>query len=162
GKRSQLLRGIVAKKIPPLGGYAFAKVKPGADVPLQVARLERRDPLLAVWRYGLGRVAAFTASPYDDAEKWPGGTDFGKFWSQLVHWSVADQAAGDFLIDARKQDGQTELSVQTFDPSDDDAVLLARLHVSDEDVRDISLVPSGLRHLAGRLPNLPAGRYPLT
>ncbi len=162
GSRSQLLRGIEERRIPPLIDYAYARPKDGADIPLYVTRLERGDPLLAVWRYGLGRVAAFTASPSDDAEQWLGWSAFPKFWSQLARWTAREHRESEYAIDARRSDGITELTVRTFGPGTDDGVLLARLHVSPDDVREVGLAPREPRLFSAALRNLPGGRFPLT
>src|SRR5690606_17159363 len=46
------------------------------------------DPLLASWRYGLGRVVAF-ASDADGpwAQAWARDEDDGRIWSQVVRWT---------------------------------------------------------------------------
>ncbi len=162
GRRSQMLRGIDEQSMPPLAGYAYARPKDGSEVLLQVSRLERRDPILAVWQYGLGRVAAYTASPSEDAEQWLGWEEFGKFWSQLVHWTARERAEGDYAIDARRHDGLVELSVQAFGPAADRAVLVARLHLSDTATREVSLVAQEPRRFTAQLADIPAGRFPLT
>lgn len=159
---NQLLQGLDEPKLPPLSGYAYATVRPGAEVLLQVPRLERRDPLLAVWQFGLGRVAAFTASPRDDAEAWVGWPAFTKFWSQLGHWTARQHADDEVAIDARRSGGVTELEVRAFGPTADAATLTARLQLGDGAVREVPLVPSRPRRFAARLLDLPPGRYPLT
>ncbi|HLW59639.1 MAG TPA: VWA domain-containing protein [bacterium] len=76
---------------PALRGYVATVPKPTADVALQSPR---RDPLLATWRYGLGRTVAFTS---DDGARWSTswGTwpDVARFWSQAVRWTLRDDAA---------------------------------------------------------------------
>jgi Ca-activated chloride channel family protein len=161
GRPSQLLRGIAQRDMPTLRGYAFARVKPGAEVPLFVLTRERKDPLLADWQYGLGRVVAFTAGLTDDAETWVGWPGFGKFWSQVVHWSVRNETPWDYALAVHRSDGVTELTIRSFD-RDSGGVLLARLHVGDQDTVDVPLVPVAPRQFSGRLPSLPGGRYPLT
>src|SRR5262249_11440814 len=110
---SQVMQGIEESQLPPLVGYAYAKPKDGADVLLRITRLERHDPLLTVWHYGLGRVAAFTASPTDDADQWIGWAEFTKFWSQLVHWSAREHTDDEYAIEARRVDGVTDIAVRT-------------------------------------------------
>ncbi len=159
---SQALQGIEEAHLPPLTGYAYAKAKDGADVLLDITRLERRDPLLGVWHYGLGRVAAFTASPTDDAEQWPGWTEFTKFWSQLVHWTAREHTDDEVAIDARRADGVTEIAVRTFGPTADGAVLVARLQIDDATTREVDLLPREPRLFTASLLDLAPGRYPLT
>ena len=47
----EVLRGIEPQELPPLRGYVLAYPKPAAEV-LLVS--DKADPVLAVWRYGLG------------------------------------------------------------------------------------------------------------
>jgi Mg-chelatase subunit ChlD len=162
GVRSQLLRGVPAKSIPPLAGYAYARLKPGAELLLHIPRPERRDPILSVWQYGLGRVAAFTASPVDDAEAWAGWDAFGKLWSQLAQWTIREHGAFDYAIDAQRADGRVALRVRTFDAASSNTVLLARIDTGDGVRREVSLMPQRPREFTATLPALPGGRYPLT
>jgi Mg-chelatase subunit ChlD len=159
---SQALQGIDEPQLPALGGYAYAKPKAGADVLLQVRRLERRDPLLAAWHYGLGHVAAFTASPGDDAEQWAGWAEYSKFWSQLLHWAVREHTDDEVAIGTRRADGVTDITVRTFGPTADGAVLLGRLQLDDVTVRELDLVPREPRVFSAALLDVPGGEYPLT
>ena len=85
--KHRLLSEVREEEVPHLVDYAFSKPKAGSETLLHVARAERRDPILSVWRYGLGRVAAFTASPADDAETWRSWKGYSRFWSQLAFWA---------------------------------------------------------------------------
>src|SRR5262249_57790314 len=73
-------------RAPPLGGYVATTIKPTAE---QLLMTHQEDPLLAAWRYGLGRSVAFTA---DAKAKWGilwlRWRDFNKFWSQTVRWTL--------------------------------------------------------------------------
>jgi uncharacterized membrane protein len=159
---SQALQGIEEPQLPPLSGYAYAQAKDGADVLMRVARLDRQDPILTVWRYGLGRVAAFTASPNDDAEGWAGWNEFTKFWSQLVHWTAREHNDDEVALEARRTDVGIEIAVRTFSPVADGAVIMARLRVGDGNTHDAELLPRAPRLFTATISNLPAGRYPLT
>ncbi len=83
---SDALRGIPWSEAPPLLGLNLSSVKPGADLLLAA---ESGEPVLAIWRYGLGQAAAFLsdAKPRWAAEwmTWPG---YGKFWTQLARQLV--------------------------------------------------------------------------
>jgi Ca-activated chloride channel homolog len=162
GQASEILLGIARTGIPPLGGYAYARARPGAEVVLHVARLDRRDPLLAVWQYGLGRAAAFTASTVDDAERWPGWTEFSRFWSQLVRWTIPNLRMWDYAVEIHRHHGISELKIRTFDPACSDTVVRAGIQVTPDDMREIGLTPSGPHVFSGQLPDVPAGPYPVT
>jgi hypothetical protein len=78
----QVIRGIDWKNAPFLFGYIVTTPKPTAGVALLT---ERGDPLLASWRFGLGKSAAFMSDAKSkwaaDWVRWPG---YGQFWAQLV------------------------------------------------------------------------------
>lgn len=68
---------------PPLLGYVKTIRKPTAQVPLVT---DLGDPLLAHWRYGLGKVTAFTS---DAKSRWAslwvaGWPGYGKLWAQVL------------------------------------------------------------------------------
>lgn len=158
---SEILNEIPESSLPLLGGYAYSRAKPNAEVVLIVPRLDRRDPLLTVWNVGAGRVAAFTANPAEDAERWPAWDNFGKFWSQLLHWTSAVETADAYLVEAQREDGQIQLRVRTFGPDTEGGLLLARLEAPGG-VRELTLVPEGPRIFRAQIPGLGGGRFPLT
>jgi len=84
---------------PPLAGYVATVPKPVADLALMSPR---KDPLLATWRYGLGRTVAFTS---DDGQRWTSGwavwPDVARFWSQAIRWTLRDGGSGLYLVTAR-------------------------------------------------------------
>jgi Mg-chelatase subunit ChlD len=157
---SQVLRGI-RQEFPNLRGYAYSRSKPDADILLYVLSRDKKDPILNAWQYGLGRVVAFTASLDDDAENWVGWEAFGKFWSQLVHWTVQEHTRWDYALELHRVDGRTTLSLHSFDDLDD-GVLMARIFSDPDHGVDIALAPRAPREFSASLPPLPPGRYPLT
>ena len=67
---------------PPLRGYVRTMAKETAEVLIQS---DSENPLLARWRYGLGRTAVFTSDVKNRwAADWLTWEGYGKFWSQLV------------------------------------------------------------------------------
>ncbi len=67
---------------PALRGYVRTMAKETAEVLMQS---DTENPLLARWRYGLGRTAAFTSDVKNRwAADWLTWDGYGKFWSQLV------------------------------------------------------------------------------
>jgi Ca-activated chloride channel family protein len=156
---SQVLRGI-REGFPSLRGYAYSRSKPDADILLSVSSGGKKDPLLDVWQYGLGRVVAFTASLDDEAESWVGWEAFGKFWSQLVHWSAQEHTRRDYALEVHRVDGRTTLRLHAFDDLDD-GVLMARVFSDPDHWTDLALAPRAPREFDASLPPLPPGLYPL-
>ncbi len=158
---SALLQGLEEPRLPPLSGYAFAKPKPGAEVLLRVPRGDRADPLLTVWQHGLGRVAAFTASPGDDTERWVVWPDFTKFWSQTAQWVAREQADDELAISARRRGDTTDLTVRAAGPGVEGATMHARLTVGDR-TRELDLVQHTPREFTASLLDVPPGRHAIT
>jgi hypothetical protein len=75
-----------------LAGYIALTPKPRSEVALQVGP---GDPLLSVWGYGLGRVAAWAS---DSGQEW--GTDLfdwpesSRFWGQVVGYTLPGPELG--------------------------------------------------------------------
>ncbi len=158
-RSSALVRGL--RQPPALSGYAVARAKRRADVPIYVAGRARQHPLLGAWQYGLGRVAAFAADPESDAGSWTLWDQYAKFWAQVVRWAMREQVPSDYAVVAEHSGGKTLLRVATFD-SEARGVLVARVHRDEGQIEEASLVPAGPRLFEAELPALPPGEYALT
>lgn len=79
-------QGTGATELPNLSGYVGLTPKPQAELALQVGP---GDPLLGVWGYGLGRVAAWSSDVGSewatDFYTWP---DTFRFWGQVVGYTL--------------------------------------------------------------------------
>ncbi|HEY5725311.1 MAG TPA: glutamine amidotransferase, partial [Methylomirabilota bacterium] len=110
----EAIQDIDWKSAPPLGGYVATSLKGTADM---VLLTHQEDPLLATWRYGLGRTAAFTS---DAKAKWAvlwmrwGG--FNKFWSQLTRWTLRTGTRSDTVAAVQRIDDTGEIVVDAVDP----------------------------------------------
>jgi hypothetical protein len=88
------LAEIDTDELPLLTGYVATTPKSDANV---ILVSDSGDPLLANWRYGLGRTVAFTSETKPRwAEDWLQWPDFAKLWSQLVR-SVTGENLADAL-----------------------------------------------------------------
>jgi hypothetical protein len=110
----EAIQDINWKEAPPLGGYVATTLKGSADMVLMT---HQEDPLLATWRYGLGRAAAFTS----DAKAkwgvlWVRWSGFGKFWSQLTRWTLRTGTRSDTVATVSRTDGEGEVLVDAIDP----------------------------------------------
>jgi Ca-activated chloride channel homolog len=91
------LREIDDEDLPPLGGYVATTPKETAKV---ILISETGDPLLARWRYGLGRTVAFTSDTKPRwAEDWIRWPDFAKFWAQLIRSTAGSAVNQAIAID---------------------------------------------------------------
>ncbi len=75
------LKGIAQGKLPALRGYVLTYPKPRAELWMRA----EKDPLLISWRYGLGRVMAFTSDLSGRwGRDWVGWPGFSQWASQLA------------------------------------------------------------------------------
>jgi uncharacterized membrane protein len=114
GPHHEMIQDIDWSKAPPLGGYVATTIKGTAD---QVLMTHQEDPLLASWRYGLGRAVAFTA---DAKAKWGilwlRWRDYNKFWAQVVRWTLRAGSRSDTTVTVDRRDGQATVTVEAIDP----------------------------------------------
>ncbi len=107
----EFLKGI--EKFPIFKGYVSTTLKPNAK---QVLTALNKEPLLAQWRYGLGKVIAFTS---DDGRRW--GSDwvsapiYSKFWSQIVRWISQETSPYHIVVSTYQKDENMKVSVDIID-----------------------------------------------
>ncbi len=82
-EKQPILAGFETWDSPPLLGYVKTTRRTSAQVPLVT---ETGDPLLAHWRFGLGKATAFTSDAKSRwASLWIGRWDgYARFWSQVL------------------------------------------------------------------------------
>jgi Mg-chelatase subunit ChlD len=110
------VEGFDAGAFPPVRGYLRTYARPAAQV-LLAARED--DPLLASWRYGLGRAVAFTSDLSGRwGRHWVQWPDFGRFIAQTARWTMRRGGGESFLprFDWRGQRG--EMNVDVLDRND--------------------------------------------
>ncbi len=80
-RKAEILDGVAIEEAPPLQGYVRFIAKPTAEVILNV---DRRDPLLVRWQYGLGRASIFTSDAKSRwAKRWVAWPGFDRFWANV-------------------------------------------------------------------------------
>ena len=110
---SELLRGAIEEGFPPLQGYVVTSAKDNATLALVSPQ---GDPVLAHWRYGLGKSVAFTSDVTTRwAPDWVSWDGFGRFWAQAVRWAVRDLSPSSFRIDTRVRDGMGYVKIDAVD-----------------------------------------------
>jgi uncharacterized membrane protein len=93
---------------PPLLGYVKTNRKATAQVPLVT---DNGDPLLAHWRFGLGKVTAFTSDCKSRwAALWVGDWDgYGRIWAQILRETA--RAPQGLNMDLRLEEEGSEVKV---------------------------------------------------
>ncbi len=105
-----LLAGIDWTQSPLLLGYNATKPKPTADILLAT---ERGEPLLAMWRYGLGQTAAFTSDAKARwASEWLTWPGYPKFWAQVARGLLRKTGNAAFDVARREVDDSLELRIE--------------------------------------------------
>jgi Ca-activated chloride channel family protein len=107
------IKGIDLSTLPALGGFVLTYLKPGAE---EVLSALYDAPLLATWRYGLGRSAAFTSDFRARwARSWLAWDQFPRFVAQLVRW--IERPTGAEILHPRVgiDKGRASLVVDAYD-----------------------------------------------
>lgn len=108
---SETLEGLTA--LPQLGGYVVTSTK---DLSTVALRTDKDDPLLAHWRYGLGKTVAFTSDAKNKwASQWVDWQQFSQFWSQTVRWSMREVSASNFQVNTELRGGKGVVTVDALD-----------------------------------------------
>lgn len=127
---SDVLAPGLPNPLPGLGGFVRTTKKENV---LSFMALEgptpypdQRFPLLASWRYGLGKAVAFTS----DARTVPGSATLGwdkdwassdmyqKFWEQVVNWAMREAERGRLGLVTEYRDGKVRITADVRDEKD--------------------------------------------
>lgn len=128
--------------IPPLHGYVETEIKDGAEVLLEEA--VTRHPLLATWRFGLGRVTAFTSEPTGNGTRsWTGWDDYGEFLGRVLSRTASDNYGYKFDI-TRLRDNAYVTARATLE----DVQLTSTLRVMNADRDNLLVRTAELRESA--------------
>jgi uncharacterized membrane protein len=109
----EMLRGIDLSGMPALRGFVLSYAKQGAETVLSALY---DAPLLAAWRYGLGKTAAFTSDMHGRwGRAWLAWNQFPRFAGQLVRW--VERSSGSDVLHPRVtvESGRATISVDAYD-----------------------------------------------
>jgi len=130
--------------------YGFNQVGPKGAGRL-LATTSTGEPVLTVWRLGLGRVSAYTV---DDGAKWAGdmlSADNSKLIVRTMNWAIGDpERKSDSFIDAKdtRLDEPADITVKSSTLPSAEGVVFYKI---DEDTYSGSILPStvGFQETAG-------------
>jgi hypothetical protein len=98
---------------PQLLGYVGTSEKELADYPLKT---HQGEPLLAHWRYGLGKTVAFTSDAKPRwADAWLDWESFSKFWSQVVNWARRTPFNRNYNVNVTIEGGKGKVIIDAVD-----------------------------------------------
>jgi uncharacterized membrane protein len=162
---SPVLKGIDA--MPQLYGYVLTTPKPTASLILQapplaeeLAKGDAPDPVLAIWRYGLGTTAAWTSdfSP-NWAKDWMGWEKYRAFVKQLVTEISRVETKNDLTMATFAAGSQGMITVEDYAAGDRYVELKARVTGPRNDSVEVPLKQVAPRRYQGQFPLWGKGRY---
>lgn len=110
---SEVLREVPG--LPPLQGHVVTSIKDLATEALTTAQTDG-DPVLAHWRFGLGKTAAFTSDAKNKwAAAWIGSDLYAKFWAQLVRWSMRETSPSNYTMQTDITGGKGTVVIDALD-----------------------------------------------
>jgi len=102
-KHVEIMDGVPIETAPALHGYVRYLPKPSAEM---ILRIDRKEPLLERWQYGLGRSAVFTSDAKTRwAADWIGWQGFDKFWTNVCRDLLPHSQAGEAALDFDSANG---------------------------------------------------------
>ena len=142
---------------PDLLGYVATTAKPGAATLLRIG--PDRDPLLASWQAGLGRVTSWTSDAGEAwGQRWAGWTGYVDFWSRVVK-STFQQGDSAGAAQAQVADGRLRISVEGASNFPDGSVAVATVAGPDGQRYEVPLTRVGSNEFEAELPAPRAGTY---
>jgi len=115
--RSQAIKGINFARAPFLLGYVSTKSKPRSRV---ILGTEHGEPLLVSWRYGLGKVVAYTSDVKSRwAFQWLSWSGFGRFWAQVLRDTMRQGSSQELRVKATIKEGIGKITVDALDHKGD-------------------------------------------
>ena len=111
--------------VPELLGYAEVEPRAGAETLLEESA--GKDPILASWHYGLGRVTALMTEPVGEGTgRWRDWPDYGSFLGRLLARTAADNPP--FRLSLKRRRHRLELTAAR---TNHDVQLLPRAKMVD-------------------------------
>lgn len=151
-----ILNGIPLH-LPSMHGYMVTSPKEGAVIPIVS---HRGDPIVGLWRYGLGKSAILTG---DDGSSWSRDwiiwDGYGRLWLQLVRRIMRPGMDRDEDLLFHIHADRAEIQYKVLDEKELPLKTIARIFYPDGEMYDLRLLQSSPGIYTGRLDNLTEGRY---
>jgi hypothetical protein len=121
-KAHEMLEGLSPPQ--PVTGFVLTTLKenPLVEVLMSASGIDPENgAILAAWRYGAGKsVALTTDAGHRWANRWTGGEEYDKFFSQMVRWAMRPvNEEGKFTIATDVKDGMVRVVVTALDEKDE-------------------------------------------
>src|SRR5216684_4374782 len=146
--------------LPELDGYVATTLKPVAQL---VLISHRDDPVLAVWQYGLGRVAAWTSDALGLwTANWLQWSNAARWWANLVTWTLPTPDSQLIVNgDVANGSGHVIVDLPSGTPVDTSSQqeVQARIIAPDLSQQTITLQPTAPGRWEGNFPVGQVGAY---
>lgn len=167
GYPSVVLEGITA--MPPLHGLVLTSLKENAlseNVLYTITdegESEDMDPVLAIWRYGLGTTAAFTSSLSNQwARDWVDWDKYRAFVKQLLIRVSRVRQAGHLRMWTYHSGSEGVIMVEDFHPEEMFLDVVAQINGPGKMQTTVPLKQTGPRRYQGTFPANDKGRFQVT
>ena len=114
------------------------------------------DPLLASWRYGLGRVVAFSpqaAGPW--SEGWIALEGYPRIWAQIARWAFQEPITPGLNVDTTRRGDELFLDVIALDSEGQDLTdldLTVEVERPDSVTEAVAMLFAGNATYCGKVP----------
>lgn len=116
----EILQGIFDEGSPSLLGYIAATPKSAATVLLES---DRKDPILTVWQYGLGRSVAWNS---DGTNQWTGNfagwDNYAALWRNIIDWTISESDLGEDILQVTQEADSVIIDYETEDFTTDTGI----------------------------------------
>ncbi len=103
-KKVEILSDVGIETAPLLRGYVRFIAKPSAET---ILKIDREDPLLSRWQYGLGRAAVFASDAKSRwATDWITWKGFDKFWTNVARDLLPHTPDGEASLEYDSANGE--------------------------------------------------------
>jgi uncharacterized membrane protein/Mg-chelatase subunit ChlD len=165
--RNEIVQGL-GDTFPAVSGFVLTSVKENSlvDVILTspLPTESQNATILASWTYGLGKAVAFTTDAGQRwTTDWTGWSEYDRFFSQMVRWSMRPTGdTGKFTVATEVQGGKTRVIVSAL--GKDDEFLNYQSMVGTVLSPEMESIPLTMQQTApgryvGEFPSAQAGSY---
>lgn len=106
---------VQSDDVPALNGYVEVEARDGAEVLVEVS--DTKHPVLATWRYGLGRVTTLMTEPVGEGtQNWSGWEEYPEFLGRIVRRNAS--FTNSFEIETQRRFGKTTVVANRVSPNE--------------------------------------------
>lgn len=155
---SPVLKGI--DSMPPLHAYILTTPKPRSVTILKAPSKDELNPVLATWRFGLGKTAAFTSDLSPNwASDWVQWKQYEAFVKQLMIEISRVQQHSDLFMQSFASGDEGVIMVEDYHPQESMLEIQAQISGPHERQTSLALKQTGPRRYEARFPLWGKGRY---